>query len=47
MENYNSKSKVEGQKIAIFQHKVEHVPHFTCVTELSHIWMVYCLWDRI
>ena len=37
MGNYNSKSKVEPEIFAIFQHKVEQVPHFTYVTGVRHI----------
>ena len=37
MGNYNSKSEVELEIFAIFQHKVERLPHLTHVTEMRHI----------
>ena len=40
MGNYNSKSEVELEIFAIFQHKVEQVPHLTHVTRISHILVI-------
>ena len=34
------KSSVESEIFNIFQHKVEWVPHFACVSEVRHIYFL-------
>ena len=37
IQNYNAKSLIEPEIFGFFQHKVERVLHFACVSEVRHI----------
>ena len=40
------KSSVEPEIFKTFQHKVERVPHFACVSEVRHIY-ISTKWQRV